>query len=129
MSVRTAKKTSKQSLNEERSSSVSVVVPHIPTPSLKATNCKHNKHFPLQKMSRTNMMNLIMKSNGRFITTTHVDANGDLRTMNITVKKGAELGPLGLLTVYSVRDGEYRNLNPQTLTELSINRIHYKTKI
>ena len=123
---RTAKKTSKQSLNEETTTSVSVAKP---TPSPKATNCKHNKHFPLQKMSRTNMMKLIMESNGRFITTTHVDANGDLRTMNITVKKGSELGPLGLLTVYSVRDGEYRNLNPQTLTELSINRIHYKTKI
>lgn len=123
---RTAKKTSKQSLNEETTASVTVAKP---TPSLKATNCKHNKHFPTQKMSRTNMMKLIMESNGRFITTTHVDANGDLRTMNITVKKGSELGPLGLLTVYSVRDGEYRNLNPQTLTELSINRIHYKTKI
>lgn len=127
---RTAKKTSKQSLNEEITTKVSVAsTDKTPTRSSKPTNCKHNKKFPLQKMSRTNMMKLILESNGRFITTTHIDAEGHLRTMNCTVKKGATLTDLGLLTVYSVRDGEHRNLNPQTLCELSTGGIHYKTKI
>ena len=93
---------------------------------------KHNKHFPLVKSTRSAMTKMIKESNGRFFTCTHVDKEGNLRTMN-AVKSNREIETpatdLGYITVYSTQDKGFRNINPQTITDLSINRTHYVTKM
>lgn len=85
----------------------------------------HNKAFPVQKVSRTKMVQVINETKGRFFTVTHVDKDGNLRTMN-AIKSNRPASELGYITVWSVQDKGYRNVNPQTLTDLSFGRVHYK---
>lgn len=85
----------------------------------------HNKAFPVQKVSRTQMVNVINNTKGRFFTATHIDTNGQPRTMN-AIKSNRPATELGYITVWSVQDKGYRNINPQTLTDVSFGRVHYK---
>lgn len=85
----------------------------------------HNKAFPVSKVSRTKMVQVINETKGRFFTVTHIDKDGQARTMN-AIKKNTPATELGYITVYSVQDKGYRNINPQTLTDLSFGRVHYK---
>jgi len=87
-------------------------------------NAKHNKKFPLKKASRTDMVNLINSSKGRFFTSTHVDANGNARTMNC-IKSNKPASELGYIPVYSMLDMGDRQINPQTICELSFGGVHY----
>ena len=87
-------------------------------------NAKHNKKFPLKKASRTEMVDLINTSKGRFFTSTHVDANGNARTMNC-IKTNKEASALGYIPVYSMLDAGERQINPQTICELSFGGVHY----
>ena len=87
-------------------------------------NAKHNKKFPLVKASRTEMVNMINASKGRFFTSTHIDANGNARTMNC-IKSNKPASELGYISVYSVLDMGDRQINPQTITELSFGGVHY----
>lgn len=87
-------------------------------------NAKHNKKFPLVKASRTEMVNLINASKGRFFTSTHIDANGNARTMNC-IKSNKPASELGYIPVYSMLDMGDRQINPQTITELSFAGVHY----
>lgn len=87
-------------------------------------NAKHNRKFPLVKASRTDMVNMINASKGRFFTSTHIDANGNARTMNC-IKSNKPASELGYIPVYSVLDCGDRQINPQTITELSFAGIHY----
>lgn len=85
----------------------------------------HNKAFPVQKVSRTAMVNVINNTKGRFFTATHIDQDGQPRTMN-AIKSKSPATALGYITVYSLQDKGYRNINPQTLTDVSFGRVHYK---
>jgi hypothetical protein len=86
----------------------------------------HNKKFPVVRTSRTKMVQLINNSKGRFFTCSHVDKDGSLRTMNALKSNKSQQTELGYITVWSVRDKGYRNVNPQTLTDLSIGGLHHK---
>ena len=61
---------------------------------------KHNKSFPVVKVSRTKMVEILNNTKGRFFTTTHMDSKGKLRTMN-AIKANTPPTALGYLTVYS----------------------------
>lgn len=84
----------------------------------------HNKKFPVKRVSRTKMVQMINTSGGRFFTSTHVDKDGHARTMNAVKPKG-QPGELGYILVRSIKEG-FRNINPQTLTDLSFGGVHYK---
>jgi hypothetical protein len=90
-------------------------------------NAKHNKNLPVQKSSRAAMTKIIKESKGRFFTCTHVDKDGNPRTMN-AIKRNIESPSteLGYITVYSMLDKGLRNINPQTITDLSFGGVHYK---
>jgi hypothetical protein len=87
----------------------------------------HNKKFPVVKASRTEMVNVINSTKGRFFTSTHIDKDGNSRTMN-AIKSNKPATELGYITVWSVQDKGYRNLNPQTLTDVSFGGTHYVAK-
>lgn len=87
----------------------------------------HNKKFPIVKASRTEMVNVINSTKGRFFTTTHIDKDGQPRTMN-AIKSNKPASELGYILVWSVQDKGYRNLNPQTLTDVSFKGTHYVAK-
>lgn len=87
----------------------------------------HNKKFPVVKATRTEMVNVINGTKGRFFTTTHIDKDGSPRTMNV-IKSNKPASELGYILVYSLQDKGYRNLNPQTLTDVSFKQTHYTAK-
>lgn len=87
----------------------------------------HNKKFPVVKASRTEMVNVINGTKGRFFTSTHIDKDGNARTMN-AIKSNKPASELGYILVYSLQDKGYRNLNPQTLTDVSFKGTHYTAK-
>jgi hypothetical protein len=104
----------------------------LATAPVEFKNAKHNKSLPLQKASRSEMVRMINGSQGRFFTCTHIDKNGDSRTMNAIKSNRIQETPssdLGYITVYSMLDKGYRNINPQTITDLSMSGVHYAIKI
>jgi hypothetical protein len=93
------------------------------TPATKTTVVTHNKNFPIVKSTRTEMTRVINGTKGRFFTSTHIDKDGNPRTMN-AIKSNKPAGELGYLNVYSLVDKDYRMINPQTLTDLSFGGLH-----
>lgn len=94
----------------------------------KNKNTKHKKSAVVVKISKTDMTNIILGSRGALFTSTHVDTSGKPRTMDAIVTSDDPQNDLGFITVFSVKDKGYRTINPQTLTDLSIDNIHYQTK-
>jgi|ERR1044072_233070 hypothetical protein len=82
---------------------------------------------PIKRVSRTTMVKLIEAASGRFFTSTHIDKENNPRTMNCIKKKGKPT-ELGYITVWVPKEKDFRNINPQTLTELVIDGTHYKVK-
>lgn len=96
-------------------------------PKKTAKVISHNKKFPVQKASRTEMVNVVNSTKGRFFTCTHIDKDGSPRTMN-AIKSNKPASELGYILVWSLQDKGYRNLNPQTLTDVSFKGTHYTAK-
>lgn len=86
----------------------------------------HNKNFPILKVSRTAMVELINNTKGRFFTSTHIGKDNVPHTINgIRLNQNS---PLGYIHVYSCKNKEMRSINPQTVTDLSFCGVHYKIK-
>lgn len=88
----------------------------------------HNKHFPIVNKSRTEITELLNSTNGKFFTSTHIDKQGNPRTMNAIKSSKSQPTALGYITVWSVRDKDYRTIDPRTITDLSFSGIHYQVK-
>ena len=80
-----------------------------------------------KKVSKTQVVDIIKKTNGKFFTVTFVKANGNTRTINGNVKKNA-ISTLGFINVYSMQDKGYRNVNSQTIKSVSFNNTTYKVQ-
>lgn len=78
--------------------------------------------------NRTNAVTMITETKGKFFTVTFKKANGQVRTINGNYKTPRRPNPLGYLNIYSMKDRGYRNVNPQTITEVRVNNIVYKVK-
>lgn len=87
----------------------------------------NNKLNNMKTISRSKAVEMIESSKGKFFTVTFIKKNGSSRTINGNFKKG-NVTKLGYLNIYSMPDKGYRNINPQTITGLSINNINYKVK-
>jgi hypothetical protein len=81
----------------------------------------------MKRINRTKAVELIESSKGKFFTVTFMKKNNMTRTINCNYKKGSR-SPLGYMNVYSLADKNYRNINPQTITKLSINGNTYMVK-
>jgi hypothetical protein len=93
----------------------------------KLANTKHNKNFPIVKTTRTKMLKTLAESGGKFVTTTHIGKDQKPHTINgIRYKKQDD--PMGYVKVYSMTAREMRLVNPQTLTDLSFQGMHYVAK-
>lgn len=114
---------SKSKTNTKKKSSKKVVK-NAPTPKA----IVHNKSFPVVKTSRTKMVQTLNNTKGKFFTSTHIDKEGNPRTMNAIRYKNQGNQELGYIMVYSVRDKGLRNINPQTITDLSFGGVHYVAK-
>lgn len=86
---------------------------------------KNNK---VRKVSRTEAVNMITATKGRFFTVTFKKANGTIRTINGNYKTPRRPNALGYLNIYSAKDNGYRNVNPQTIMEVKVNNNIYKVK-
>ncbi len=91
------------------------------------TAVSHNKKFPVVKTTRTKIVQILNETKGRFFTSTHIDKEGLPRTMN-AIKSNKPASELGYILVYSMIDKGYRNINPQTITDLSFGGTHYQAK-
>ncbi len=78
-------------------------------------------------INKTQAVELMENSKGRYFTVTFATKNNPNRVMNCNCKKGAKTA-LGYLRVYSPKDKGYRSVNPQTVNALKINNITYKVK-
>lgn len=94
----------------------------------KAVVIQHNKNFPIIAKSRTEITEILKTTNGKFFTSTHLDKQGVPRTMNAIKSSKSQPTALGYLTVWSVRDKDYRTIDPRTITDLSFGGLHYQVK-
>lgn len=78
-------------------------------------------------ISRSKAVKLIEGTKGKFFTVTFRKKNNDLRMINGNFKSG-NVTPLGYLRVYSAADKGYRQVNPKTITHLSVNGTEYKVR-
>jgi hypothetical protein len=90
----------------------------------KQTTTKHNKSFPVVKTTRTKMLKIIADTKGKFMTTTHIGKDQKPHTINGIRYKNQD-HDMGYIKVYSTTSREMRLVNPQTLTELSFQGVHY----
>jgi hypothetical protein len=112
---------------KRKTTTVMTVPTAVSTSTTTAKIIVHNKKLPVQKISRTKMVQMLNDSKGRFFTSTHIDKDNNPRTMNC-IKRNTPPTDLGYITVYSMVDKGLRNINPQTITNLSINGTHYVAK-
>lgn len=77
-------------------------------------------------ISKTRAVELINTSKGKFFTVTFIKAGGTTRTINGNTK--GKMTNLGYLNVYSMKDKGYRNINPKTITALSLSGNTYNVK-
>jgi len=87
-----------------------------------------NKMIPqleVVRSSRTKMTQIINESHGRFFTSTHIDKDGNPRTMNGVKAKNANT-ELGYIRIYVPKEKGFRLINPQTLTDLMFKGKHYR---
>ena len=93
----------------------------------KQTITKHNKSFPIVKTTRTKMLKVLAETQGKFVTTTHIGKDQMPHTIN-GIRYKEQNDPMGYIKMYSTTAKEIRLVNPQTLTELSFQGIHYVAK-
>lgn len=87
----------------------------------------HNKNFPVKKVSRTAMVELINGTKGKFFTSTHIGKDNEAHTIN-GIRFKEQNNTLGYIQVHSLKNKEMRLVNPQTVTDLSFCGVHYKVK-
>lgn len=80
-----------------------------------------------KKVNKTQAVELIKSTKGRFFTVTFVKKNGEQRTINGNVKANAA-NTLGYINVYSPSIKGYRNINTQTIKAVSFNKVNYIVK-
>lgn len=80
-----------------------------------------------KKISKSAAVKLIEDSKGRFFTVTFLKKDKSERTLNGVVKKANFMNPQGYINV-TERNGDKRQINPRTITKLSINGENYVTK-
>lgn len=86
-----------------------------------------NKITTNTRVNRTQLVDLIKSTNGKFFTVTFTKANGTQRTINGNVKKNS-VSTLGFINVYSMKDKGYRNVNSQTIKSVSFNNTTYTVR-
>jgi hypothetical protein len=79
------------------------------------------------KLNKTEAVELITNTKGKFFTVTFTKKDGVERTINGNVKSNS-VSKLGYINIYSLKDKNYRNVNSQTISRLSINGVNYKVK-
>lgn len=86
-------------------------------------------------ITRSKALELIYSSNGKFFSTTWIKKDGTERTINgrLKVTKGTKGGKnnatgMGYITMYSMKDKGFKNVDTRTQTELKINGQIYKVK-
>lgn len=81
----------------------------------------------MKSINKAKATEMIESSKGKFFTVTFTKKNKSLKTINCNWKKGNK-NSLGYLTVYSVLKKGYKNIDPQTITALSISGNLFKVK-
>lgn len=77
-------------------------------------------------ISRTKATEIITGSKGKFFTVTFSKANGQQRTINGNTS--GKTTKLGYMTIYSLKDKGYRNVDPRTLLTLKYKGTTYRVK-
>lgn len=96
--------------------------------SIKATKQSNSvTSGQLNRISKTAAVELIKKSKGRFFTVTFEKKTGDVRVLNGTVKADTFMNNQGYINVKE-SNGDIRQINPRTITELKINKECYIVK-
>ena len=79
-----------------------------------------------KRISKTKSLELIKANGSKMFTATFVKKNGDNRVVNGMIKTPITNTNLGYVPMYEMKSKEYRNVNLQTLTNLSIGGTKYK---
>jgi hypothetical protein len=80
-----------------------------------------------KKINRTELVELVKNTKGKFFTVTFTKLNGAERTINGNVKSNC-LTNLGHIRIYSMKDKGYRNVNSRTIKSVSFQSINYIVK-
>ncbi len=78
-----------------------------------------------QRISITQIIERIESNGTKFFTVTFQKKDNTMRTINCIRKKGATTR-LGYLTVWSVQDRGYKNVDTRTITAVNIENQSYK---
>ena len=78
-------------------------------------------------ISRTEAVKKIENSGGKFFGATFTKKNGETRTINCNHAKGA-ITKLGYVMVNCIKDKSIKNIDPRTLSALSINKEQFRVK-
>lgn len=81
-----------------------------------------------KKVNKSQAVEVINNTKGKFFTVTFTKKNGELRTINGNVKKPKTPNLLGYINIYSPSVKGYRKINAQTIKSVSFNRINYIVK-
>lgn len=80
-----------------------------------------------RRKSRTDIVELMKNSGGRFFTIVFVKADGTERTINGQVKKDEFYDNQGYI-LFRESNGNFRKVNPITIKEISISKQIYKVR-
>ena len=78
------------------------------------------------KISKTKALELIKENCSKMFTATFIKKDNSTRVINGMVDKPIKSTNLGYISMKEMRTSEYRNVNLQTLTNLSIGGTKYK---
>ena len=78
------------------------------------------------KISKTKALELIKENDSKMFTATFIKKDNSTRVINGMVDKPIKSTNLGYISMKEMRTSEYRNVNLQTLTNLSIGGTKYK---
>lgn len=99
--------------------------PVTPKQAVKSTVAHHN--YPTQKASRTNIVQMMEDSKGRFFTIEYKKQDGSHRVFNGQVKKATFRTALGNIMINEVvgRSRQQRQIDPKRIKSLTINNTRY----
>lgn len=103
--------------------------PSQPVKGKKSKTTKSKTNMKVATISRTNAIDKILNSKGRFFTVSWTKKNGEPRTLNCQKAAGADVTPFGYIRVNRTARKGQALVDTRTINQLSIGNNVYKVRV